>query len=132
MWVGEMDLEKLKYHKKHIWLFVQASQATLGLTEYGQQTLGDIVYIDLPPVGSRLEAGKRYGEVESVKTVYDLLSPVTGRVIEVNEVLLETPGLINKEPYGRGWLLKVELVNLKELNQLMDAEEYKKFITSIK
>jgi glycine cleavage system H protein len=127
-----MDLEKLRYHKKHTWLLVQAVQATLGLTEYGQQMLGNIVYIDLPPVGSRLEAGKRYGEIESVKTVYDLLSPVTGRVIEVNEVLLEIPELINKEPYGKGWLLKIELADLEELDQLMDAEQYKKFIASIK
>ncbi len=118
----------LRYTKEHEWLKVEGGIGTVGITDHAQEELTDIVYVELPKVGAKVKKGDRLGAVESVKTVSDIYSPVSGEVVEVNEPLNDAPGRINQEPYGKGWLAKLKLSDATEANQLLDAATYKKLI----
>jgi glycine cleavage system H protein len=116
-----------RYTREHEWIEVGGKSAKVGITDYAQNSLGDIVFVDLPKVGSTVERGKVFGSVESVKAVSDLFSPVTGTVIEVNEELASAPEKINTDAHG-AWILKVEIADPSEVDQLLDAAAYEKYI----
>jgi glycine cleavage system H protein len=118
----------LKYHKEHDWARVEGDTAVFGVTDYAQESLGDIVFLELPEVGSEVTAGTPYAEIESVKAVSDILAPLSGSVIEVNEDAVDAPEVINESPYGDGWLVKVQLSDPSEVDDLMTAEEYDEFL----
>ena len=120
--------EDLKYTKEHEWLAVNGSVGTVGITHYAQSELGDIVYVEVPSKGSPVVAGEEFGTVESVKAVSEIFAPVSGEVLEVNPSLGGSPDVINKDPYGDGWLLKIKLADTKELEALMSASDYRKYI----
>lgn len=120
--------QNLKYTNEHEWIRVEGDIAYVGITDYAQEQLGDIVFVDIPAVGETLEAGETFGTIEVVKTISDLFLPVAGEVLEQNEALEETPELVNKEPYGEGWLIKMKPANVKDVEDLMDAEAYKEVI----
>ena len=120
--------ESLLYTKEHEWIKVEANEATVGITDYAQKELGDIVYVELPDVNEELEQSKRFGVVESVKTVSDLFSPLNGKVIEVNTSLEAEPELVNASPFENGWMLKLEIKNKEEIKTLLSAADYKKFV----
>ncbi len=115
----------LKYTRDHEWLRQSGKEGTVGITDFAQHQLGDVVFVELPEVGRRLVAGEAFGVVESVKTVSDLYSPVNGKVVEVNQKLLEQPELVNGEPHGAGWMIKVEI---ESLGDLLDAEAYQQLL----
>lgn len=119
---------ELKYTREHEWIKVEGNVGIIGITDFAQDQLGDVVYVELPAVGSHVGQGKQFGTVESVKTVSDLYSPVTGQVVAVNESLAGQPELVNSEPYGGGWMLKVELSNPAELEGLLSAAAYEGFL----
>jgi glycine cleavage system H protein len=121
-----MDPNDLKYHKEHTWIRVSGSKGTVGITDYAQDALGDIVYIELPETDTALEAGSEITEIESTKSTSAVISPVSGRVLQVNEDLSESPEIINEDPYGKGWIMVVEIENASELDDLLDASEYSK------
>lgn len=120
--------EDLKYTKEHEWARIEGDIATIGITDFAQSELSDIVYVELPAVGSAVEQMEPFGSIEAVKTVADLYAPLSGEVIEVNEELENNPGIINEDPYGLGWIIKIRITNPEEINNLMSAEEYKKLI----
>lgn len=120
--------ENLKYTKDHEWIRIDGAVGTIGITEYAQGELGDVVFVELPSVGKKVEAGQSFGTVEAVKAVSDLYAPVTGDVIEVNKEIQDTPELVNKEPYERGWMIKVKLAKPDEVKTLLDVVAYKKLI----
>jgi glycine cleavage system H protein len=117
--------DNLQYSKEHEWIGVRESEATVGVSFFAQSELGDVVFVELPEVGQVLKAGEEFGTVESVKTVSELYSPVSGEVLEVNKHLEDHPEVINEDPYGRGWLMKVRLSDPGELELLMDVAAYK-------
>jgi glycine cleavage system H protein len=123
-----MNPEDLKYHKEHTWVRASGKKATIGITDYAQDALGDIVYIDLPDVDTTVEDNSEIGEIESTKATSSIISPVSGRVIEVNEDLSESPEIINEEPYGKGWIAVLEIEDKSEIDDLMDASEYEKYV----
>ena len=116
--------DDLKYHPEHDWARVDGDTATLGVTWYAQDQLGEIVFFDPPDVGSTLSKDAPYAEVESVKAVSDVVAPVSGEIIEVNEALKDSPEQINEDPYGEGWLVKVRLSDPSELDSLLDSDSY--------
>ncbi len=120
--------EELKYTEEHEWVLIEEEIVTIGITDYAQDSLGDIVFVELPEVGAILEAGKPFGVVESVKAVSDIYSPVSGEVVEINEELVGAPEVINTSPYEDGWMIKVKLSDTAQLDDLLDAEEYQEFI----
>ena len=120
--------DDVKYTKSHEWVRVDDSMATIGITDYAQQELGDIVNVELPAVGTTVRAGEPFGSVDSVKAVSDLVSPVSGEVVEVNEDLEASPELINQEPYGSGWMIIVRMDDPSELADLMTSDQYEQFI----
>ena len=120
--------DKYRYTKEHEWLLVDGDVGTVGITDYAQSSLGDIVFVELPKVGQRIEAGSTFGSVESVKAVSDLYAPVTGTVTEVNEALNATPEIINTDA-NETWLIKVDLLNTDDGNGLMSAADYEKFVS---
>lgn len=119
-------IEGLYYSESHEFVRVEGEYGYIGITDYAQNALGNVVYVDMPEVDDEIEAGEDFGAVESVKAASDLISPVSGTVVEINENLEDTPELINKDAY-ENWIIKVELTNKEELNELMDAEAYKNF-----
>lgn len=123
-----MKLEDLKYHKEHCWVKVHGRKATIGITDHAQESLGDIVYVDLPDVDSAVEANGEFGEIESTKATSPLISPVTGTVLEVNEDLIDSPEIINEDPYGKGWVAIIEIDDPSELEDLMDSKEYEALV----
>lgn len=123
-----MNPDNLKYHKEHTWIKVSGRKVTIGITDYAQDALGDIVYIDLPEVDTDVETDSEIGEIESTKATSSIISPVSGRVIEVNEDLSESPEIINEDPYGKGWIAVLEIDDTSELDDLMDASEYTKYV----
>ncbi len=123
-----MNPENLKYHKEHTWAKVTGKRATIGITDYAQDALGDIVYIDMPEIDSTVEANTEMAEIESTKSTSAVIAPVSGTVVEINEKLSDTPEIINEEPYGKGWIAVVEMDNPSEINDLMDVEEYEAYI----
>lgn len=117
--------QNLKYTNEHEWIRVEGDIAYVGITDYAQEQLGDIVFVDIPTVGETLEADEVFGTIEVVKTISDLFLPVAGEVMEQNEALEENPELVNKDPYGEGWLIKMKPANPKDVEDLLDAEGYK-------
>ena len=122
--------QNLKYTNEHEWIRVEGDMAYVGITDYAQEQLGDIVFVDISTVGESLEANETFGTIEVVKTISDLFLPVAGEVIEQNESLEENPELVNKDPYGEGWLIKMKPANLKDIEDLLDAEAYKAVINN--
>jgi len=120
--------EDLKYAKTHEWAKVDNNIATVGVTEFAVKQLADLVYVELPSAGEKVTKNAPFGSIESVKAVSDLNSPVTGQVIQVNEDLPAKPELITNDPYGEGWMIKVEMENLAELDTLMDSEKYEELV----
>ena len=120
--------ENLKYTKDHEWMRVEGEVGWIGVTDYAQGELGDVVFVELPAVGSKLEQGKSFGTIEAVKAVSDLYAPVTGEVVETNKEVADSPEVVNKEPYERGWMVKVKIANPTELSALLDAAAYRKLI----
>jgi glycine cleavage system H protein len=116
--------DDLRYSKEHEWVRAEGSRATIGITSFAADELGDIVFVELPEGGTSLQQFQTFGVVESVKAVSDLFSPVSGEVVEVNEALRDAPELLNSDPFGEGWILKVELADAAELDVLMDAATY--------
>jgi len=114
----------LKYAKSHEWVRVEGDTAVVGISDHAQHELTDIVYVELPPVGDRVEAGKECAVVESVKAASDIYAPVTGDIVAVNEELTRTPELVNQDPYGKGWMFKVKLSDLSEVGELLSPTDY--------
>ena len=117
-----------RYTKEHEWIKVEGGVGTVGITDYAQHELGDVVYVEMPKVGAKLDVNQPFGTVESVKAVSEIYSPVSGEVVEVNAALGNEPEKINKEPHGAAWIMKIKLTNAKELDGLMDAAAYQNYI----
>jgi glycine cleavage system H protein len=117
--------QDLKYTKDHEWVRINGDEATIGVTDYAQGELGDVVYVEIETEGETLEAEEVFGTVEAVKTVSDLFMPVAGEVIAVNKGLADQPELVNSDPYGQGWMVKVRMSNVADASELMSADEYK-------
>ena len=118
----------LKYTREHEWVAVQGKVGTIGITQYAQSELGDIVYVELPKIGTQVVAGERFGTVESVKAVSELYAPASGEVIEVNAALSDTPETLNQDPYAEGWIVKITIANPDEIGALLSAADYRKHI----
>jgi len=127
-----MAYPQYRYTKDHEWIDVQGGTAKIGITDYAQHELGDVVFVELPAVGTKLEQGKSFGSVESVKAVSDIYAPTTGEVIETNTELQNKPETINSDPHGAGWLVKIKLANPADVNALMDAAAYEAYIADQK
>jgi glycine cleavage system H protein len=123
-----MNPDDIKYHREHSWVRIEGKTATIGITDFAQQQLGDIVYVELPEVDTEIDADSELSEIESTKATSPVVSPVSGTVVEVNEDLADTPEIINEDPYGNGWFVIVELTDPTELNDLMTKMEYEKFL----
>ena len=124
--------EDLKYSKEHEWVLVESGVATVGVTDYAQDQLGDIVFVELPAVGDKVSKEDAFGVVESVKAVSDIYAPVSGKVVEVNDDLPENPEMLNEDPYGDGWIIKIEMNDPEELQDLMTAAEYEEYVAEEK
>lgn len=120
--------QNLKYTNEHEWIRLEGDVAYVGITDYAQQQLGDIVFVDIPSVGETLEANEVFGTIEVVKTVSDLFLPIAGEVLEINPAIEETPELVNQDPYGEGWLIKLKPANAADINGLLDAAGYQAVI----
>ena len=118
----------VKYTSEHEWIRLEGEEGYVGITDYAQDQLGDIVFVDVTTEGENLEKGEAFGSIEVVKTVSDLFIPIGGEVLEVNPALEENPELVNKDPYGEGWLIKIKPTNVAEMDDLLDAEAYQKLI----
>lgn len=120
--------EELKYTQEHEWIKIEGNTAIVGITDFAQNELGDIVYFDIDSVGETVNAGEVFGTVEAVKTVSDLFMPVTSEIVEFNKDLESSPELVNSDPYGKGWVIKINIKNPDQLSGLLDADAYKKLI----
>ena len=120
--------EDNRYAKSHEYIHIEGNVGTIGITEYAQKELGDVVFVELPQVGSQLDAADELGSIESVKAVSELFSPVSGEVVEVNEALADNPALVNTDPWGDGWMIRVRVSDPTEIDELMTAEEYDEYI----
>lgn len=123
-----MTPEDSRYAKSHEYIHVEGGIGTIGITEYAQKELGDVVFVELPQVGTEIEQGDEMGSIESVKAVSELFAPVSGEVVEINEALAEKPELVNTDPYGDGWMIKVKMTAPDEVDELMNAEDYEEYI----
>ena len=123
-----MNPDDLRYHKEHTWVRASGRRAIIGITDYAQDALGDIVYIDLPEVDTDVDANSEIGEIESTKATSSIISPVGGRVTEVNDDLSESPEVINEDPYGKGWIAVLDVDDASDLDDLMDSAEYAKYV----
>ena len=123
-----MNPKDLKYSKEHEWIKVEAGIATIGITDHAQEQLTDVVFVELPKIGKVVKQGETVAVLESVKAVSDVYSPVSGEVVEVNETLTDKPDLINQKPYGEGWIAKLKVKDVKELDSLMTTEGYEEFL----
>lgn len=122
--------DDLRYHEEHDWARIERDQATFGITWYAQDSLGEVVFFDPPEVGTAIQKDLSYAEVESVKAVSDVIAPMSGEIVEVNDALQDTPEKINEDPYGEGWLVKVRLTAPAEVEALLGVEEYRKLLDS--
>lgn len=122
--------ENLKYTSEHEWIRLDGDVAYVGITDYAQEQLGDIVFVDITSQGETLEQNEVFGTIEVVKTVSDLFLPVSGEVLEQNEALADDPSLVNSDPYGKGWLVKIRPTNMADFDKLLDAEAYKALINA--
>ncbi|MCK9305015.1 MAG: glycine cleavage system protein GcvH [Bacteroidales bacterium] len=118
----------LKYSTDHEWVKVEGGIAVIGITDFAQNQLGDIVFVDIQTEGETLNQGEVFGAIEAVKTVADALMPISGKIVEVNPALEDSPELVNKDPYGEGWMVKIEMTDPSELEKLLDAQAYQKII----
>jgi len=123
-----MTPEDSRYATSHEYVHNEGGVGTIGITDYAQKELGDVVFVELPQVGSQLEAGDELGSIESVKAVSELFSPVSGEVVEVNEKLAEKPELVNTDPYGDGWMIRIKMSDQSELDELMTADDYEDYV----
>ncbi|MCK4296046.1 MAG: glycine cleavage system protein GcvH [Candidatus Marinimicrobia bacterium] len=121
--------DNLKYTKDHEWALIEGDTATIGITEYAQSELGDVVFIELPAVGTHVSKGDAIGTIEAVKTVADVYTPLSGEVVEINEAIKDASELVNKDPYGAGWIAKVKISDASEINNLLTPEDYKELIS---
>jgi glycine cleavage system H protein len=121
-------LENLKYTKDHEWIRTEGEEAYIGITDFAQHELGDIVYVDIPSEGAKLSQEEVFGSIEAVKTVSDLFMPIGGEVLEINEMIDTDPSLINSDPYGDGWIIKIKVSDSSEADTLLSAEQYKELI----
>ena len=119
----------LFYTKEHEWIEFKNDLAIVGITDYAQSQLGDVIFVEFPEIGANLDIGSSFGEIEAVKTVSDLFAPISGNVISINDEIEDTPDLVNTDPYGEGWLIKISPTKNEQKEKLMDADEYKKFIS---
>ena len=119
----------LLYTKEHEWIEFKDDLAVVGITDYAQSQLGDVIFVEFPEIGANLDIGSSFGEIEAVKTVSDLFAPISGNVISINDEIEDTPDLVNIDPYGKGWLIKMSPTKDEQKEKLMDADEYKKFIS---
>jgi len=127
-----MNQKECKYTQEHEWIRPQpGSKGKMGLTDYAQYSLGDITFVGLPAPGTQVEQFKKMGEIEAVKAVSDVFSPVTGQVLEINQAVIDKPQLVNQDPYGNGWLVSLEISQPAELDALMNSEQYDKFVTEL-
>ena len=127
-----MNPKDYRYTNEHEWIHPESGdEGQVGLTDYAQTQLGDIVYLDLPEPGTQVAQSEKIGEIESVKAVSDLFSPASGKILEVNRATIDEPGLVNKDPYGKGWLVTLELSNPSELDALMNSDEYDKLVAKL-
>ncbi|MFP4060678.1 MAG: glycine cleavage system protein GcvH [Bacteroidales bacterium] len=122
--------QDLKYTKDHEWIKVEGNTAYVGITDYAQNELGDVVFIEIETEGESLEKEEVFGTIEAVKTVSDMFMPVTGKVIEVNPKLEDSPDIVNKDPYGDGWMIKIEIADMASIDELLDAKGYEDLINS--
>ena len=120
--------QNVKYTKEHEWVRLDGDVAYVGITDYAQQQLGDIVFVDIPTVGEELDADEVFGTIEVVKTISDLFLPIAGEILDQNEALEENPELVNQDPYGEGWLIKMKPANVADIDNLLDADGYKAVI----
>ena len=128
MAAAESYPDELKYHPEHDWARIKGDEATLGITWYAQDALGEVVFYEPPEVGAKISKDSSYAEVESVKAVSDVIAPMSGEIVEVNDSLEDTPEKINEDPYGEGWLVKVKLTQPEERGALLGADEYRKML----
>jgi len=131
MAASESYPEDLRYHHEHDWARVEGDEATVGITWYAQDSLGDLVHYEPPTVGATISQGSSYGEVESVKAVSDLIAPVSGEVLAVNQQVVDEPERVNDDPYGEGWLIRLRLTDPSELDGLLDAAAYKSLLDEL-
>ena len=124
-------VDGLFYTKEHLWVKAEGDDAIIGITDYGQHQLGDVVYVELPQVDSEVESGDKVASVESVKAAIDIFSPLTGKIISVNEDLKEDPSLVNTDPYGEGWIYEMKMSDPSELEDLMTSDDYRAYIEEI-
>jgi glycine cleavage system H protein len=120
--------ENVKYSNDHEWIRIEGDMAFVGISDYAQSELGEIVYVDVTTVGETLEAGEVFGSIEAVKTVSDLMMPVSGKILELNADLDATPELVNSDPYGKGWIVKIEITRPDEIDSLLSADQYKQLL----
>jgi glycine cleavage system H protein len=123
--------ENLRYSKDHEWVLVEGDIATIGVTDYAQHSLGDVVYVDMPRVGDSFGTHEAFGSVESVKAVSEIFTQVAGEVAEVNEGLNDTPDAVNNDPYGKGWMIKLKMANAGEADAMFSAEEYEEYLSTV-
>lgn len=121
--------ENLHYSKDHEWVEVKDGVATVGITDYAQHSLGDVVYVDLPRVGDNLASHESFGSIESVKAVSEVFSPIAGEIVEVNDALNDTPEAVNTDPYGAAWMIKIKMENAGEADAMLNAAEYEEFLS---
>ena len=119
---------ELKYHREHDWARIEGDEAVLGITWFAQDALGELVHFEAPTAGSQVAAGQSYGEVESVKAVSDVIAPLTGEVLEVNQAVVDAPETVNEDPYGNGWLIRIRLGDAHEADELLDVDAYKQVL----
>jgi glycine cleavage system H protein len=120
--------EDLTYTKDHVWVRVKGEKATVGITDHAQQQLGDVVYVELPKVGDKFETSEPFGSVESVKAVSEIYMPLSGNVVEVNDALNDSPELVNEDPYGDGWMIRIKIENPSQVDALLTSIEYEDYI----
>jgi glycine cleavage system H protein len=123
-----MNPDDIKYHREHAWVRVEGKNATIGITDFAQQQLGDIVYVDLPEAGTDVDADSELCEIESTKATSPVISPISGSIHEVNDDLADSPEIINEDPYGNGWVAVIAMSDQSEVNDLMSRDEYEKFL----
>ena len=131
MAAAESYPDELRYHRDHDWARVEGDEAVLGITWFAQDSLGELVHFEAPSVGTTIALGASYGEVESVKAVSDVIAPLSGEVVEVNEAVVEAPELVNEDPYAQGWLVRIKLADTAEVDRLLDAAGYAAYIAEL-
>jgi glycine cleavage system H protein len=120
--------DELKYHREHDWARIEGDEAVLGITWYAQDSLGELVHFEPPTDGQQIQRGASYGEVESVKAVSDVIAPLSGEILEVNQKVVDAPETVNEDPYGEGWLIRIRISDASEVDSLLDVETYKQFL----